>query len=80
MSQKRIGVVFPGHGDQFIGMGKDLYDELRLVQEFFEQAAGTAEINFVKLLFASSEEEILSIRYGYVANYLFEASLYEVLY
>ncbi len=80
MSPKRIGIVFPGHGDQFIGMGKDLYDELRLVQEFFEQAAGTAEINFVKLLFASSDEEISSIRYGYVANYLFEASLYEVLY
>ncbi len=80
MSEKKIGVVFPGHGDQFIGMGKDLYDELRLVQEFFEQAAGTAEINFVKLLFASSEQEILSIRYGFVANYLFETSLYEVLY
>lgn len=80
MSEKKIGVVFPGHGDQFIGMGKDLYDELRLVQEFFEQAAGTAETNFVKLLFASSEQEILSIRYGFVANYLFETSLYEVLY
>jgi [acyl-carrier-protein] S-malonyltransferase len=80
MTPKRIGVVFPGHGDQFIGMGKDLYDELRVVQEFFEQAAATAEINFVKLLFASSEEEILSIRYGYVANYLFQACLYEVLY
>lgn len=80
MSSKRVGVVFPGHGSQFISMGKDLYDELRLVQEFFEQAAGTAEINCVKLLFASSDEEILSIRYGYVANYLFETSLYEVLY
>lgn len=80
MESKRIGVVFPGHGEQFIGMGKDLYDELRLVQEFFEQAAGTAEINFVKLLFASSEQDILSIRYGYVANYLFEVSLYEILY
>jgi [acyl-carrier-protein] S-malonyltransferase len=80
MSSKRVGVVFPGHGEQYIGMGKDLYDELRLVQEFFEQAAGTAEINFVKLLFASSDQDILSIRYGYVANYLFETCLYEVLY
>ncbi|MCX5923525.1 MAG: ACP S-malonyltransferase [Candidatus Dependentiae bacterium] len=77
---KRIGVVFPGYGQQFIGMGKDLYDELRTVQEFFEQAAGTAEINFVKLLFASSDEEILSIRSGYLAIFLFEASLYEVLH
>ena len=80
MTPKRIGVVFPGHGEQFIGMCKDSYDELRLVQEFFEQAAGTAEINFVKLLFASSEEEIRSIEYGYVALYLAQAATYEILY
>lgn len=79
MTNKRIGIVFPGYGQQFIGMGKDLYDELRIVQELFEQAAGTAEINFVKLLFASSDEEISSIRYAYLAIYLFETSLYQVL-
>ncbi|MCX5923911.1 MAG: ACP S-malonyltransferase [Candidatus Dependentiae bacterium] len=77
---KRIGVVFPGYGEQFVGMGKDIYDEVRIVQEFFEQAAGTADINFVKLLFASSDEEISSIRYSYLAIYLFEVSLYEVLH
>ncbi|MBP9765468.1 acyltransferase domain-containing protein [Candidatus Babeliales bacterium] len=80
MATKRIGVVFPGYGEQFIGMGKDLYDELRIVQEFFEQAAGTAETNFVKLMFASSDEEISSIRYSYIAIYLYEASLYQVLH
>lgn len=79
MTQKRIGVVFPGYGEQYIGMGKDLYDELRVVQELFEQAAGTAELNFVKLLFASSDEEISSIQYSYLAIYLFEVCLYEVL-
>lgn len=78
--KKRIGIVFPGYGEQFIGMGKDLYDELRIVQEFFEQAAGTAETNFVKLMFASSDEEISSVRCAYVAIYLYEAALYEVLY
>lgn len=77
---KRIGVVFTGHGEQFIGMGKDVYDKLRVAQEFFEQAAATADINFVKLLFASSEQEIMSIRYGYDAVYLFEVCLYQILY
>lgn len=77
---KRLGVVFPGYGEQFIGMGKDLYDESRLVQEFFEQAAGSVDINFVKLCFASSAEEISSIRNAYLAIYLFECSLYEILH
>ncbi|MBP9788557.1 MAG: ACP S-malonyltransferase [Acinetobacter sp.] len=80
MTLKRIGVVFPGYGQQFIGMGKDLYDELRIVQEFFEQAASTAELNFVKLMFASSDDDISSIRNSYVAIYLFEAALYQVLF
>ena len=77
---KRIGIVFPGYGQQFIGMGKDLYDELRIVQEFFEQAAAIADVNFVKLLFASSDEEVFALRKGYLAVLLFEASLYEVLH
>lgn len=76
---KRIGVVFPGYGQQFIGMGKDLYDESRVVQEFFEQASSVVDKNFVKLLFASSDQEISSVRYGYLAIFLFEASLYQLL-
>ncbi len=76
---KRIGVVFPGYGEQFIGMGKDLYDQLRTVQEFFEQAAGVVDINFVKLCFASSDEEISSIKNAYLAIYLYECSLYEIM-
>lgn len=77
---KRIGIVFPGYGEQFIGMGKDLYDESRVVQEYFEQAASVAETNFVKLLFASSDKDISSVRYAYLAIFLFESSLYEVLW
>lgn len=80
MSTKRIGVVFPGYGQQYIGMGKDLYDHYRMVQELFEQASGASEINFVKLLFASSDEEISSIRNAYLAIFLFEVCLYEILY
>ena len=75
---KRIGVIFPGYGEQFVGMGKDIYDKVRIVQEFFEQAAGTADINFVKLLFASSDEEISSIRNAYLAIFLFEVSVASV--
>lgn len=80
MTEKKIGVIFPGYGEQFIGMGKDLYDELRIVQELFEQAAGAAELNFVKLIFASSDEDISKIQNAYLSIYLFEVALYEVLY
>ena len=78
--EKTIGVVFPGYGEQFIGMGKDLYDESRIVQDFFEQAAGATNKNFVKLMFASSDKDISSIENAYLAIFLFESSLYELLW
>lgn len=80
MSTKRIGIVFPGYGQQYIGMCKDLYDHHRIVQELFEQASASSDINFVKLLFASSDQEISSIRSAYLAIFLFEVSLYELLF
>ena len=30
--------VFPGQGAQFVGMGKDLYDNVPLAKELFEKA------------------------------------------
>ena len=31
--------VFPGQGSQFVGMGKDLYDNNALAKELFDKAA-----------------------------------------
>lgn len=78
--EKRIGLVFPGYGEQYIGMGKDLYDEVRIVQDFFEQAAGATDKNFVKLMFASSDKDISAVENAYLAIYLFESALFEMLW
>ncbi len=34
----KIAFVFPGQGAQFVGMGKDLYDQSPLAKEYFEKA------------------------------------------
>jgi [acyl-carrier-protein] S-malonyltransferase len=77
--EKTLGIVFPGYGEQYIGMAKALHDEHRLVQEYFEQAAQCTEINFVKLMFASSSDEISSPRYAFLAIFLYEYALYALL-
>lgn len=74
-----MGILFSGYGEQFVTMGKDLYDHSRHVQDLFEQASLCLSINFVQLCFASSDAEISDIEKGYVAILLFQISLYSQL-
>ena len=75
----KIGIIFPGYGQQYITMGKDLYDNDRLMQELFEQASVVSNINYVKLIFADSDAELSKIEHAYGAIYLIECSLIAML-
>ncbi len=75
----KIALLFPGYGNQFVGMGKELYDEYRVVQEYFEEASNCLDINFVKLCFASSDIELGKINNAYTSLFLVGSSVYAVL-
>src|SRR5690349_16803857 len=75
----KIGVVFPGYGSQYVGMGKEFYDHFRVVQEYFEEASNCLDANFVKLCFAASDQELSEITNAYTAIFLTEVALYGVL-
>ena len=75
----KIGIIFPGYGQQYITMGKDVYDNMRLMQELFEQASLISDINYVKLIFADSDIQLAKIEHAYGAIYLLECSLYAIL-
>lgn len=77
--KKTIGVIFSGYGEQFVTMGKDIYNESRHVQDLFEQASMCLTINFVQLCFASSDVEISEIDKGYLAILLTQISIYSQL-
>lgn len=55
---KKIGVVFPGQGSQYVGMGKKLYDRFDEVKELF--AAGNKALGFSisELVLNGPEEEL----------------------
>lgn len=50
--------VFPGQGAQFVGMGKDLYDNNPLAKELFEKANEILGYRITDIMFAGTDEEL----------------------
>ena len=50
--------VFPGQGAQFVGMGKDLYDNNPLAKELFDKANDILGYNITEIMFNGTDEEL----------------------
>lgn len=50
--------VFPGQGAQFVGMGKDLYDNVPQAREMFEKANEILGFRITDIMFAGTDEEL----------------------
>ena len=50
--------VFPGQGAQFVGMGKDLYDNNATAKQLFEKANEILGFRITDLMFAGTEEDL----------------------
>ena len=50
--------VFPGQGAQFVGMGKDLYENHPVAKELFEQANEILGFRITDIMFAGTDEEL----------------------
>ncbi|MBX7205534.1 MAG: ACP S-malonyltransferase [Bacteroidia bacterium] len=50
--------VFPGQGAQFVGMGKDLYEQHAQAKELFEQANTILGFRITDLMFAGTDEDL----------------------
>jgi [acyl-carrier-protein] S-malonyltransferase len=50
--------VFPGQGAQFVGMGKDMYENSSLAKEMFEKANEILGFSITDLMFAGTNEDL----------------------
>lgn len=51
----KLGFIFPGQGNQFIGMGKSFFDSYTEARDIFEIASDTLQINMKSLLFINND-------------------------
>lgn len=58
VSMSKIAFVFPGQGTQYIGMGKDLYENSELAKKEFDKIFSNLDFDLKSVMFEGSEEEL----------------------
>lgn len=62
--------IFPGQGAQFVGMGKDLYDNNEVAKSLFEQANTILGFRITDLMFSGTDEDLKQTRVTQPAIFL----------
>lgn len=71
--------VFPGQGSQFIGMGKNLYEESTPAKALFENANSILGFRITDLMFAGTDEDLKQTRVTQPAVFLHSTILALIL-
>lgn len=71
--------VFPGQGAQFVGMGKDLFDNSDLAKELFNKANDILGFDITKLMFNGTDEDLKQTKVTQPAIFLHSVILAKVI-
>ena len=70
--------IFPGQGAQFVGMGKELYDQYPLAQERFNSANTQLGFSITDIMFDGDAEALKETKVTQPAIFLHSVISYEL--
>jgi [acyl-carrier-protein] S-malonyltransferase len=75
----KTGVLFPGQGAQFVGMGKEVNDAFSAAREIFQKANDILEYDLAALCFDGPEEQLTQTKYSQPAIFTTSVAVLESL-
>lgn len=71
--------LFPGQASQYVGMGKDLYNEFEIAKEYFDRADEVLELDLKSTCFEGPEEKLIRTEYTQPAIFIHSVIVNEIL-
>src|SRR5690606_31771658 len=71
--------IFPGQGAQFVGMGKDLYENSEVAKELFEKANDILGFRITDIMFDGTAEDLKQTKVTQPAVFLHSVILAKTL-
>lgn len=75
---KKIAAIFSGQGSQYVGMGKDLYDNYGEAKEVFEQAKEVLKSDILDIMFYGDKDVLRQTENAQIAVFLTSMAAYKV--
>jgi [acyl-carrier-protein] S-malonyltransferase len=75
----KTAILFPGQGAQYVGMGKDFYDNFKEAKDVYEEASRISGMDLVNICFNSDDETLKKTSNTQIAIVTTEIAILKVL-